>query len=118
MFIRRRNYNRPLASILLAFFLLSSALSQSSAFLNSYGKVFNFIKAKKKTNTNSNFQFPYEKTEKEEKQSADKSFFTSFLVESILFIVAEIQGCSYITAALWRNPTTVPLYLFIRALLI
>lgn len=118
MFIRRRNYNGPLATILLAFFLLSSALSQSSSFLHSYGKVFSFIKAKKKTNTNSNFQFPYEKTEKEEKQSADKSLFTSFFVESILLIVAETEGYSYSTAASWGNSTHVPLYLFIRTLLI
>ncbi len=109
-----------MASALLALFLISSVISQSAELLNSCLKSTGFIITKAKTNSSSPIQFPYEKTEKEEKKAAEEeSLFTSWLVESLLFSLSPANESEfYIDPQSCGNTTHIPLYLFIRTLLI
>jgi hypothetical protein len=119
MFVKRTNYNRPLASVLLIFFLITSILSQSTGTLGSCLKAYGFVIVKSKTSSSSAFQFLYEKTEKEEKKSEDKSISIYTIDDSELFTVAESQGSSfYADPESCGNSTHPRLYLFNRTLLI
>jgi hypothetical protein len=108
------------ASVLLALFLISSFVSQSTELLNSCFKSYGFALSKTKTSTASNYQFPFEEKEKEEKNSAEeKSLVITWIVESLL---TRLNPANELTS--YSDPKTsgktnhVPLYLIIRTLLI
>ncbi len=117
MFIRRRTHNRPLASILLVVFLFTSAFTQSSGVLSTYLKSFGCSFEKSKSAAASTCQFPFEKNEKEEKKSEDKTVFLSLLVEAILFTLTESHEHSfYSDPKSSGDSANIPLYLLIRTL--
>jgi len=119
MFIRRRKHNRSLASILLVAFVFSSVISQSSAFLAPY--FFNdcIYITKNKSDRPTSIQSPFEKSEKEEKQLEEETPFVFLLLESLPF-AASVSGknCFYTAPQSYGDSGPIPLYLFIRALLI
>jgi len=119
MFIRKRKYNKPLASILLAVFVFSGVVAQSSALLSNF-KLYGVVLAKAKGSTPSNVQFPFEKKENEEKKSSEeKSPLGSLLIGSILFSLTEtIEYSCYTDPYSCGKTAHVPLYLFFRTLLI
>src|SRR5688572_5692297 len=83
MFIRQRKHNRSLAGIMLVLFVFASAFSQSPE-LSLYLKSQGLYISKAKIGSTSSLQYPLEKSEKEEKQSAEeKLIFVSFVIESV-----------------------------------
>jgi hypothetical protein len=119
MFIRRRKNNRSLASILLVAFIFSSIISQSSAILVPYFKDYGVFITKIKSDRTSNIQSPFEKSEKEEKQSEEETQFISLLLEAIHLTASETGRSSlYTDPQSCGDSAHVPLYLFIRTLLI
>jgi hypothetical protein len=119
MFIRRRKNNRSLASMLLVAFIFSSIFSQSSTILVPYFKDYGVFITKIKSDRTSNIQSPFEKSEKEEKQSEEETQFISLLLEAIHLTGSETsESCFYTDPQSYGDSAHVPLYLFIRTLII
>jgi hypothetical protein len=117
MFIRRRNYNKPLANILLVVFLFCSAFTQSSGIVSSFVKALGCSIEKSSTNTSAAHQLPYEETEKEEKKSEDKTLLLSHHAEGVLFTLFDLlKHCSCSDRSSFTDASYPPLYLLIRTL--
>jgi len=104
---------------MLVLFVFASAFSQSPE-LSSYLKSHGLYITKTKIGSTSSLQYPLEKTEKEEKQSAEeKLVFVSFVIESVFvtpFVADEFSLYSGTDA--FGNKDHTPLYLLIRTLII
>ena len=116
--LNRKSNRRSMAKLLLALFLFTFAVSQavliSRTNFNRHGVVVSESKTTSRTSLS-----PFEKTEKDEKHAEDKSVYFLMLVESVFLTLAEEQEYSFYTDPnSWGNSAQVPLYLFIRTLLI
>ena len=116
--LNRKSNRRSMAKLLLALFLFTFAVSQavliSQTNLNRHGVAVSESKTTSRTSLS-----PFEKTEKDEKHTEDKSVHFLMLVESVFLTRSEEQEySSYTDPNSWGNSTQVPLYLLIRTLLI
>jgi len=107
-----------MAKLLLALFLFTFAVSQAVLICQTNFNRHGVVVSQSKT-TSPTSQSPFEKTEKDEKHTEDKSVYFLMVVESVFLTLAEEQEYSFYTDAnSWGNPAQIPLYLLIRTLLI